>query len=93
MLSHVHAVLGRADMAQHHAQRCLATVEAAGLSDFDLAYAHEALARAAAADGRLDDAERHRAAAAAVPVADDEDRKIFIDDLAATPWFGLAATG
>ena len=93
MLSHVHAVLGRADMAQHHAQRCLAVVEAAGLDDFDLAYAHEALARAAAADGRLDDAERHRAAAAAVPIADDEDRKIFIDDLAASPWFGLAATG
>ena len=80
-------------MAQHHAQRCLAVVEAAGLGDFDLAYAHEALARAAAADGRLDDAERHRAVAAAVPIADDEDRKIFIDDLAASPWFGLAATG
>ena len=85
MVSHVHAVLGRADLAQHHAERCLAVVDAAGLQDFDRAYAHEALARAAAAAGRVDLAREQRAAAAAVPIADEEDRKIFVDDLASEP--------
>ncbi len=89
MISHVHAVLGRADMAGHHAQRSMAAVTAAGLTDFDLGYAHEALARAAACAGDLDEASRQRAAAAAVPIADDEDRKIFVGDLEAGPWFGL----
>src|SRR5262245_41949326 len=56
MISHVHAVLGRADVAQHHAARCLAVVESNGLEDFDRAYAHEALARAAATAGRVDEA-------------------------------------
>jgi uncharacterized protein YndB with AHSA1/START domain len=89
MISHVHAVLGRAEMAQHHAERSMAVVEAAGLEDFDLGYAHEALARAAACAGRRADAHRHLAAARAVPIADDEDRKIFEADLDASPWFGL----
>ena len=88
MISHVHAVLGRADMAQHHADRCLAVVEAHDLQDFDRAYAHEALARAAAAAGRGEEAGRQRELAAAVPIADEEDRKIFTEDLAAGPWYG-----
>jgi len=89
MVSHVHAVLGRADVAQHHAERCLAVVDAADLQDFDRAYAHEALARAAAVAGRVDEARQQRAAAAAVPIADEEDRKIFVDDLASEPWYGV----
>jgi hypothetical protein len=91
MISHVHVVLGRPDMARHHAERTLAIVEAADLQDFDRAYAHEALARAAAAGGRLDEARAARERAAAVPIADEEDRQIFVDDLAAEPWFGLSA--
>jgi hypothetical protein len=49
------------------------------------------LARAAAAAGQVDVARRERAAAAAVPIADEEDRKIFVDDLAAEPWYGVPA--
>ncbi len=89
MLSHVHAVLGRAEMAEHHARRCLAVVDAAGLEDFDRAYAHEAMARAAAAAGRTADAQQESALAVAVAIADDEDRAIFLGDLAAEPWFGV----
>jgi hypothetical protein len=89
MLSHVHAVLGRAGMAEHHARRCLTVVDTAGLEDFDRAYAHEALARAAAADGRTGDAQREWTLAAAVPIEDDEDRAIFVGDLVAEPWFGV----
>jgi uncharacterized protein YndB with AHSA1/START domain len=89
MISHVHVVLGRAEPAQHHAARSMGVVERAGLADFDLAYAHEGLARAAACAGRCSDAAREQAAAAAVPIADDEDRKLFLADLQAGPWFGL----
>ena len=62
---------------------------AAGLTDFDLAYAHEARARALACAGRLDDARAERDLAAATPIADDEDRAIVIADLADGPWYGL----
>jgi uncharacterized protein YndB with AHSA1/START domain len=89
MISHVHAILGQADMAQHNAMRCMAVVEAHGLVDFDLAYAHEALARAAACAGDRDEAARRLVAARAVSIADDEDRKILQDDIEAGPWFGV----
>ena len=39
----------------------------------------------------MDEAREQRAAAAAVPIADEEDRKIFVDDLAAEPWYGVPA--
>ena len=61
----------------------------AKLGDFDLAYAHEARARALACLGRRDEAVAERALAAAVPIADDEDREIVVADLAAEPWFGV----
>jgi hypothetical protein len=89
MISHVHAVLGRPEMAEHHAERCLAIVDAAGLQDFDRAYAYEAVARSAAGAGRFDEARAAKDRAAAVPIADDEDRQIFVGDLVAEPWFGL----
>ena len=73
----------------YHADRAAAIVAAAGLTDFDLAYAHEARARALACLDRLDEAEAELAAARAVPIADDEDRRLVDDDLAAGPWFGL----
>src|SRR5262245_48357020 len=44
--SRVYAVLGRAEPSIHHAKRCLAICEQHGIRDFDIAYAHEALARA-----------------------------------------------
>jgi uncharacterized protein YndB with AHSA1/START domain len=89
LVSHVHSVLGHGELALHHADRCAAIVADAGLEDFDLAYAHEARARAFACLGRLDEARVERDAAGAVPIADDEDRKIFAGDLATGPWFGL----
>jgi uncharacterized protein YndB with AHSA1/START domain len=93
LVSHVHAVLGQGDLALHHADRCAAVVASAGLGDFDLAYAHEARARALACLGRLDEAAPELAAARAVPIADDEDRKILDGDLASGPWYGLEPAG
>lgn len=74
--------VGRPGLALHHAERCSTLTAAAGLADFDLAYAHEVRARALKAVGRTAEAEAEWAAALAVPVADPEDRQIVDQDLA-----------
>jgi predicted RNA polymerase sigma factor len=53
-----------------------------GIADFDLAYAHEARARALKALGRVDEAEAAWARAVATPVADLEDKAVVDADLA-----------
>jgi uncharacterized protein YndB with AHSA1/START domain len=90
LLSRCHAVLGHGDLALHHADECATVVADAGLADFDLAYAHEARARALAALGRDDEAVAEVAAARAVTIADAEDRELFEADLAAPPWYAVA---
>ncbi len=89
LVARVHAVLGHGDLALHHADHCIKVVEEAGLDDFDLAYAHEARARALACLGRLDEAAVELKAAHAVPIADAEDKSILDADLASEPWYGL----
>jgi uncharacterized protein YndB with AHSA1/START domain len=89
LLSRCHVVLGHAELAMHQADECSAAVALAGLQDFDLAYAHEARARALAALGRLDEAATELDAARSVAIADEDDRQVFESDLAAPPWFGL----
>jgi hypothetical protein len=95
MLAHVHTVLGRDGPARHHARRCLALTEAfAGeMKDFDIAYAYEAVARAAALAEDGDGARRYLrlAEVQGARIADEEDRTIFLADLQRGPWFGLAA--
>lgn len=90
LCARVYAYVGRGEPALHHARRCLAIVEANGMGDFDLAYAHEGMARALAADGRVDEARRHLEQAQAVAIAESEDREIFDGDVADGPWYGLA---
>lgn len=90
LLSRCHAVLGHGDLALHHADRTLAVVDSAGLADFDLAYAHEARARALACLGRFDEANAELAAARAVPVAEADDRTLVESDIASEPWYGLS---
>jgi uncharacterized protein YndB with AHSA1/START domain len=89
LISRAHAVLGHGELALHHADQCLAATIAAGLEDFDLAYAHEGRARALACLGRLDEAAVELKTAHAVPIADDDDRSILVGDLASEPWYGL----
>lgn len=89
LLSRVWAVRGNGALALSHARRCMEACERGSLLDFDLAYAHESLARAQACLGNREAAQQHRAAAAAVPIGDDEDRAVVESDLAAEPWFGL----
>ena len=84
-VSRVYAVLGRGEPALWHAQRCLDLCTTHGLTDWDLAFAHEAMARAHAVAGDVDEAREHLAAARAVPVAEAGDRELVESDLATVP--------
>jgi DNA-binding transcriptional MerR regulator len=87
--SRVYAVLGRPEPALHHARRCLELAESAPeeLEEFDLPFAHEALARAHAIAGETAEARAwlERARAGTANVADDDDRAILEGDLASVP--------
>jgi len=85
LLAKVQLLVGRPETSLHHATRCLTACETHGLKDFDLAYAHEAGARALKALGRDDEATREWEAAKAVPIAEDEDRAHLAEDLAVGP--------
>jgi uncharacterized protein YndB with AHSA1/START domain len=87
MCSRVYAFVGRAEPALHHARNCMDLVQRAELTDWDLAYAHEALARALACNGELDEARLERQRATDVAVADPEDKSLVDADIAAGPWY------
>jgi hypothetical protein len=84
LCSRVDSVLGWAEPALWHAQRCLDLCEAAGVGDWDLAYAYEALARAASlvGDAARAAAWREQARAAGDAIVDPEDREHFDQDFA-----------
>ena len=85
LLSKVQLLAGHPETALHHAARCLACCETHGLVDFDLAYAHEAIGRALKALGQDEEAAGSWAAARAVPIADEDDRRHLEQDLAVGP--------
>ncbi len=73
---------GQPEASLRSADRCLHRCLEDDLVDFDLAYAHEARARALAALGRVDEAAAAWSLARSVPVADPEDRELVERDLA-----------
>jgi uncharacterized protein YndB with AHSA1/START domain len=73
---------GQPAAALRSADRCLAVCRDHDLTDFDLAYAYEARARALRALGREQEAAEAWAAARAVPIAEQEDRDIVDADFA-----------
>ncbi len=77
---------GAGELALDYGDRCLAGCVAAGLADFDLAYAHELRARALHALGREDEARLEWTEATSIAIADDEDREIVERDLAVRWW-------
>ncbi len=81
--SRVYATLGRAEPALWHASRYLALCEEHGIADWDLAFAHEAIARALSVAGDRDGAraEVARARELATEIAEDEDRELLLSDL------------
>ena len=85
LCSRVHVLAGQPEGALHHARRCLALVEGHSeeMEDWDLASAHEALARAHAASGELDEARRYLelARAETAAIADPKDSQHIQADL------------
>ena len=82
-VSRVYAVLGRAEAARFHGQRCLELCQENGIADFDLAFAYEALARAASVAGDTTERGKYLALAqeASQHIADQDDRDVVIHDL------------
>src|SRR3954449_4463612 len=82
-VSRAYAVAERPEPALHHAQLCLAICEQHGIGDFDLAFAHEALARAHKLAGDEAAAAEHDRLAreAAEHIADAEDKDLLLADL------------
>ncbi len=89
-VSRVYTVLGRPEAAFLHAQQVLDICQRAGIGDFDLAFAYEALARASAAGGDTEAARSWAAQAreAVAGIADQEDRDLVLADLATIPAVG-----
>ena len=85
LVSKVQLLVGQPELALRYAEECLSTCEEHGLVDFDLAYGHEARARALKALGRNAEAHSEWATAHAVPIADPEDRALVETDLADGP--------
>ena len=82
-ISRVYAVLGLADDALRHANACLEICRKNKIGDFDVAFAHEAVARALALSGDRDRATSHveSGAAAAEAIADENDRDYYLSEL------------
>ena len=86
--SRVYATLGRAEPALHHALRCLAYTDVADDTEqWDLPFAHEAIARAYATAGDTGRARAHaaRARELAASISDDGDREHTLSELADLP--------
>ena len=83
--SRVYAVLGRAEPCLHHARRVLDLCEEHGIGDWDLGFAHEALARAHALAGDVAAAQAEVSRALAVDIADADDRALLLSDLQTVP--------
>ena len=85
MCSRAYSVLGRAEPALHHAERCLAIAEAHpdNMEPFDLPFAYEALARANKVAGREDESKRYerQGRELAEQIGDAEDRELVLSDL------------
>lgn len=86
-ISHVYAVLRRPEPALYHAERCLGICRANKVGDFPLAFAYEALARAAAIAGDWKERDRcvRLAEAAGKKIREDDDRDLFFRDIATVP--------
>ena len=86
--SRVYATLGRGEPALWHARRCMEILEAAGIADWGIAAAYEAMARASAVAGDLVAARewRTKARAACDTIAEAEEREIIEADLATLPF-------
>ncbi len=94
LIAKAYLALDVCQRAIHHAQRCMALTEAHRdqMQDFDLAYAHECLARALAAVDRREEAVQHYQQARALgdQIKAAGDKETFDQDFQANAWYGIA---
>ncbi len=92
-VARVYSLLNHGESALRHARRCMELTEKHPdlMTDFDLAFANECLARAHAISGNKTEAEKFIALAekAGELIKDKDDRKVFFDDFNGGPWGGL----
>ncbi len=84
-ISRVYSVLGRGEPALHHARRCLELLEQSGDGEeWDVPFAHEAIARAALVAGERETLEYHLAQARSLGsrIEDADDREHLEEALA-----------
>ncbi|MHA1330535.1 MAG: hypothetical protein ACTSR2_05595 [Candidatus Hodarchaeales archaeon] len=86
-ISRVYSLLQRPEGAIYHAQRCLDLCLENGIGNFDQAFAHEALARAYAIDGRLSKSRKHikLAEGAGENIENEDDKKYFNSEMKTIP--------
>lgn len=93
LIARAAVAVGEGELALKHAQLCLELCQANSdaSEDWDFAFAEEAIARAHALLGDSERATAHhgRAAGLGATIADDDDREVFLEELAREPWFGL----
>jgi hypothetical protein len=82
-ISRVYSVQNRSEPAIYHAKRCLEICEANNIGDFDMAFAHEALARAYAIAKAKTQCTEHMdlARKAGDQIKKEEDKKYFFSEL------------
>ena len=90
LIAKVYTHLEMPDLALEHAKRCLELTEKHDFKGFDLAYAYEMIARASALNKMIYDSQRFYKLAeeAGEAITKKEDKKMFMADLKAEPWFG-----
>lgn len=83
-ISRVYAVLGQADLSRHHAELALQFARRGRVAPFYIAYAYEALARAAAVSRRPKERDRYLARARTIgrKIRSRDDRRMLEEDLA-----------
>jgi hypothetical protein len=82
-ISRVYSVLKRSEPAIYHAKRCFEICKTHNISDFDIAFAYEALARAYAVAGLKAQSEENFGLArkAGLQIKKEEDRNYFLSEL------------
>ena len=94
MISHVYQVLGDSKQALAWALKCQQVTEKfpGEMEDFDLAYAHEGLARAYAMTNDLEKAKKQYDLAAGLgeKIKDPDDKQIFLTDFEGGNWYQIS---
>jgi len=91
MVAHVYTILAMKESARHHSQLCLDLTEEYGFVDFDLGFAYEGYARAAALNGDKSICKKYYklAVEAGEKIRKKGDRDYFKEVLEEGPWFEM----